>query len=214
MRRIRQPPRCGGFRLSAAICFAKLRFRLANSWLSLPLARLISGCVRGCRLFSCADFGPFRLPRHLSQPRQSSQFLGSVHTFGSSRTSPPARTPRSVFAPRRLAVSVLVWRGRFRWRVAAFLFCVFCRKNLFFIKKTPKIIKKHRKRTKNNKKSLNRSVYSVSQPPPCGGVPSVVAVVTRRPRCGGSLVQYYPTQPPRITCFLVRPCPSVLGKKP
>ena len=214
MRRIRQPPRCGGFRLSAAICFAELRFRLANSWLSLPLARLISGCIRGCRLFSCANFGPFRLPRHLSQPRQPSHLLGSVRTFGSVRTSAAARPPRSVFVPRWPAVSVLVWRGRFRWRVAVFPFLRFLSKKQLFYQKTPKNIKKHRKRTKNNKKSLNRSVYSVSQPPPCGGVPSVVAIVTRRPRCGGSLVQYYPTQPPRITCFLVRPCPSVLGKKP
>lgn len=134
---------------SAAICFAKLRFRLANSWLSLPLARLISGCVRGCRLFSCADSSPFRLPRHLSQPRQSSQFLGGVHTFGSSRTSSPARTPRSVFVPRRLAVSVLVWRGRFRWRVAVFPFLRFLsKKPLFYQKNT----KNHQKTPKKNKK--------------------------------------------------------------
>lgn len=154
-------------------------------------------------------------------------FLGISHNLGSPRTFSAASAPLAASAPRRQLVplgqcSYLVgllcrfWFGVVGfggvWRF--FLFCVFCRKNRFFIKKTPKNIKKHRKRTKNNKKSLNRSVYSVSQPPPCGGVPSVVAVAARRPRCGGSLVQYYPTQPPRITCFLVRPCPSVLGKKP
>ena len=128
-------------------------------------------------------------------------FLGISHNLGSPRSSSAAFTPSAVLAPRHQLVhlgqcSHLVgllcrfWFGVVSsgsvWRF--FLFCVFCRKNRFFIKKSSKNIKKHRKRTKNNKKSLNHSVYSVSQPPPCGGVPSVVAVVARRPRCGGSLL--------------------------
>ena len=139
-------------------------------------------------------------------------FLGISHNLGSPRTFSAASAPRRQLVPLGQCSYLVDLLCRFWFGVVGsggvwrfFLFCVFCRKNSFFIKKTPKIIKKHR---------INRSVYSVSQPPPCGGVPSVVAVAARRPRCGGSLVQYYPTQPPRITCFLVRPCPSVLGKKP
>ena len=130
-------------------------------------------------------------------------FLGNSHNLGSPRTFSAASAPRRqlVHLGRSAYLVGLLCRswlgvvgsgsvGRF------FPFCIFCRKNRFFIKKSSKIIKKEQKTPKNNKKSLNRSVYSVSQPPPCGGVPSVVAVVSRRPRCGGSFFRYYPTQPP------------------
>ena len=90
----------------------------ATVWRIVGFARRWLGCDERlcCSVPAVCRFwysGSFRLPRQLSQPRQSSHLLGSVRTFGSVRTSAAARPPRSVFVPRRLAVSVLVGRGRF-----------------------------------------------------------------------------------------------------